>query len=264
MSFDLNSLIKFLTWLASPMGAFTACALLSFVLLVFHQARKFRTWVILLACLQLIFFALPGVAAWLHRGLEHQAHQIVAQRSVQQPFAGILLLGGAGQSFPSSIASTFGHADFGDAVDRILYAAQLYREGVAPRIIITGGNWRLEDTDRPSEASSTRELLIHLGVPAEDILVEERSRTTRENFLYTDALLKQHGINGPLALVTSASHMPRAIRNAQTLRIDAEGFPTDWRSHGLMLHALPWLPSASALSQSEVALKEWLAYLIDY
>lgn len=264
MSFDLNSLIKFLTWLASPIGVFTAGALLSFVLLVFHRARKFRTWVILLACLQLIFFALPGVAAWLHRGLENRAHQIVAQQSAERPYAGILLLGGAGQSYPSSIASTFGRADFGDAVDRIFYAAQLFREGVAPRIIITGGNWRLEDTDRPSEASSIRELLIQLGVPANDILIEERSRTTRENFLYTDALLKQHGISGPLALVTSASHMPRSIRNARTLKIDVEGFPTDWRSHGLMLHTLPWLPNANALNQSEVALKEWLANLINY
>lgn len=264
MSFDLNTLIKFLTWLASPVGAFTAGAFISLVLLVFHRARLLRTWVILLACLQLVVFALPGVAAWLHRGLESQSHQIVAQRPIQKSYGGIMLLGGAGQSFPSSIAGTFGRADFGDAVDRILYAAQLYREGVAPRIIITGGNWRLEDTDRPSEASSIRELLTQLGVPAQDILIEERSRTTRENFLYTDALLKQHDISGPMALVTSASHMPRAIRNARTLKIDVEGFPTDWRSHGLMLNALPWLPNANALDQSEVALKEWLANLIDY
>jgi len=262
--FDFNLLLKLLTWMASPIGAFTVGAILSCFLLILHRAPRFRTMIILVASLELLFFSMPGVASWLHRGLETKSHQLVAQRKDSQPYVGVLLLGGVGRSFSLAESRHYGTADFGDGVDRVLQSARLYHEGIAPRIIISGGNWQAEDTNRPSEAMVVRELLISLGVPVEDILIEEKSRTTRENFLFTDALLKQHGLEGPLALVTSATHMPRAMRNARTLRVNVAAYPTDWRSTGLMLHPLPWLPNAEALSQSEVALKEWLATLVNY
>lgn len=264
MTFDLNSLIKFLTWLASPVGAFVAGSCLALLLMVLQRARFLRVAIMFVVSLQLIVFAMPVVSAWLHESLERQSLELVAQRTDRQPYAAIVLLGGAGQSFPATLVQERGRADFGDAVDRIIYAAQLYHDKVAPRIIVSGGNWRLDEKDRPSEASSIRDLLIRLGVAQQDILLEERSRTTRENFLFTDALLKQHGLHGPVALVTSATHIPRAVRNANALSIEVSGFPTDWRSQALRLKALPWLPDANSLAQSEVALKEWLANIVGY
>ena len=262
--FDFNLLIKLLTWMASPTGAFTVGALLSCGLLMLGRAPRFRTMVIVLASFQLLFFSMPGTASWLHEGLEGQSLRLVAQRARQPPYIGVLLLGGVGRSFSLTESRQFGTADFGEGVDRVLHSARLYHEGVAPRIIISGGNWQIGDTGRPSEASVVRELLLSLGVPATDIIIEEKSRTTRENFLFTDALLRQLGLEGPLALVTSATHMPRAMRNANMLKTDVAPYPTDWRSMGLKLHPLPWLPNAQALSESEVALKEWLAAFVNY
>lgn len=261
---DFNLFIKLLTWMASPMGAFTVGAVLSCFLLMIGRARRFRTFVIAMASLQLLFFSMPVVSSRLHTGLEDKSHQLVAQRLDNKPYAGVLLLGGVGRSFSPAESQQFGRADFADGVDRVLHSARLYHEGLAPRIIISGGNWQIGDTERPSEASIVRELLISLGVAPNDIFIEEKSRTTRENFLFTDALLKQLGLDGSLALVTSATHMPRAMRNASTLNVNVAPYPTDWRSTGLKLHPLPWLPNAEALSQSEVALKEWLAAFVSY
>lgn len=262
--FDLNLLVKLLTSIASPMGAFTVGAVLSCFLLIIRRAPRFRTMVIALASFQLLFFSMPGVSSWLHKGLEDKSHQLVAQRLDKKPYDGLLLLGGVGRSFSPAESQQFGAADFGDGVDRVLYSARLYHEGIAPRIIISGGNWQVGDTERPSEASIMRELLISLGVAPNDIFIEEKSRTTRENFMFTNALLKQLGFDGSLALVTSATHMPRAMRNASRLNVTVAPYPTDWRSTGLKLHPLPWMPNAEALSQSEIALKEWLATLVNY
>lgn len=264
MTFDLNLLIKIMTWMASPLGIFCAGAVVTLLLTLTNWTPKLRVWLMVLVSAQLVFFSLPIVAASLHQALEERAQDLVTQRVTNRPYAAALLLGGVGRPFSETEKAIYGDADFGDAIDRALYAAELYEDGTVPRIIVTGGNWRLQDTDRPSEAIRIRDLLLELGVKPEDILIEERSRTTRENFIYTDALMKQHNLQGPIALVTSATHMPRAMRNASTMKFDVDPFPTDWRSIGLSLQATPWLPSADGLLQSEIALKEWLAALVSY
>jgi len=264
MPIDLNVLIKIATWMASPIGIFSCTVLLFLILALLQKLPRFRTGLLLVSCLQLMFFSLPFVSAWLHKSLETQAIRIAANKKAGTSYSAILLLGGTGISLSADQAAKLGKSEFGDGVDRIIHAADLFHKGIAPLIIISGGNWDTSDASRPSEAYSIRLLLMQLGVPADKIMVEERSRTTRENFLYTDALLKQHNLTGPIALVTSATHIPRAIRNATALKISADAFPTDWRSYGLSSQPLPWLPNAYALGQSEVALKEILANLVGY
>lgn len=261
---DLTTLIKLATWLALPMGLFAAGAALAFLLWLAGWAARFRAGLIILVSAQLLFFAMPWTAAKLHRTLEIQAMRTAAQQDARTQYDAILLLGGTGTTFSADDTDQFGTMDFSESVDRVFHAAKLYHQGLAPLILISGGNPDIDGTDRPSEAQGIRDLLIALGVPENSILLEDVSRTTRENFLYSQAILKEKELQGPVALVTSASHMPRAMRNARTMEVQAHAWPTDWRAPGLMNTPLPWLPSARALNQSQVALKELLANLIDY
>ena len=92
------------------------------------------------------------------------------------------------------------------SVERTLYAADLYRRGLAPRILFSGGaTGELPRT----EGEAMAEFVRNVGVPGDAILVEAVSRTTYENAVEVTKILRQQGLRRSL-LVTSAPHMYRA------------------------------------------------------
>jgi uncharacterized SAM-binding protein YcdF (DUF218 family) len=94
--------------------------------------------------------------------------------------------------------------------------------------------------------------------------METESTTTRENMVGVAKLMQANDIQGRLALVTSASHMPRAFANASRAGLNVDAYPTDWQAHALMDRPLPWLPNSEALNASTRAIKEWIALIWGY
>ena len=89
---------------------------------------------------------------------------------------------------------------------RTLHAADLWLAGRAPLILCSGGM----PEERPrSEAAACQELLVSKGVPEEVIFLEERSRSTEENAIYSKELLQRENLDSVL-LVTDSYHMFRA------------------------------------------------------
>ncbi len=90
------------------------------------------------------------------------------------------------------------------ALERTIAAVLLYRRGLAPRILFTGG---------PCCGGSTSALMARLattlGVPSSDILLEEHSLRTRDSAVESTALLSAKGLRTAL-LVTSPLHLLRA------------------------------------------------------
>jgi len=84
--------------------------------------------------------------------------------------------------------------------------ADLYRQGVAPSLLVTGGDARAFGSG-PAEASVMKAWAIRLGIPSNAIAIEDQARTTYENAERTKDLL---GDRASIILVTSATHMPRA------------------------------------------------------
>lgn len=91
------------------------------------------------------------------------------------------------------------------SLQRTLCGADLFAEGFAPRLVLTGGPSVILG-EGPKEAVEMRRVAMRLGVPADAILLDDRARTTYENALGVKRVLGQ----GSILLVTSASHMPRA------------------------------------------------------
>ena len=89
---------------------------------------------------------------------------------------------------------------------RTACGAELWRQGLAPRLLLTGGDATVLRTG-PSESREMKRWALSLGVPESVIQVEENSRTTYENAVQTKAVL------GPahILLVTAAYHLPRAV-----------------------------------------------------
>ena len=106
--------------------------------------------------------------------------------------------------------------------ERLRHAAELFEVGQVERIVVTGG---VGHGDSVAEAEAGRDWLIRAGIPADRILVESRSRTTRQNLLFTQPVLAEHGLCRVL-VVSDPLHMRRAMRMAADLGLDAHPSPT--------------------------------------
>jgi uncharacterized SAM-binding protein YcdF (DUF218 family) len=134
------------------------------------------------------------------------------QRDEERPADAIVVMGAAQyDGRPSKVFAA-----------RLDHAVSLYFAGVAPRLIMTGGK---AEGDRTTEAAAGRAFAIELGVPPEDILVEERSRTTLESVRGVAALLAAN--DGRSAIfVSDRPHMLRVLRMAADEGVTAWGSPT--------------------------------------
>lgn len=105
-------------------------------------------------------------------------------------------------------------------LDRALLAwrAELAR-GNRPVLVPSGGQGGDEVR---SEAAAMGEYLTEQGVPAQDLLLEDRSTTTRENIERSVVLLRDADRDGPMLLVTSDYHVLRTASLARRLGVDAQ------------------------------------------
>ena len=220
MPYDVT---KLLTWLASPLGVFTvgmAAAGLAGMLPAGRAARARRLGRVLglLGTVQLLAFSCYPVAELLLRPLEDHARQLAAA-APKDGYSVILVLGGVLQPPPQG---SHDDPELNQSVDRLWRAARLYRQGLAPRILVSGGSHTGTD-GRPlmPEAEAMKQVLITLGVPAGAIDTEIRSRNTRDNAAES---ARQIGPGQRVALVTSASHMRRALGEAKAAGIDGMRF----------------------------------------
>jgi uncharacterized SAM-binding protein YcdF (DUF218 family) len=93
------------------------------------------------------------------------------------------------------------------------------------RVVFTGGTGKML-MERIPESEYASPLLERLGVQRERLIVEGRSRNTIENAVHTAALIAAKPGQRWL-LVTSASHMPRAVGCFRRAGIPVEAVPVD-------------------------------------
>ena len=93
--------------------------------------------------------------------------------------------------------------------DRIDRAIEVYHRDPAPPMLIPSGG-RGSDEDL-SEAEAMEQYLLEHGIPKAHIIREDRSRTTRENLLFSKEIIDGRDGPGLTALVTSNYHVYRAL-----------------------------------------------------
>ena len=145
---------------------------------------------------------------------------------------GLIVLGG---SEVASISSARKVIAVNDSAERYIDAVVLARRFPKARVVFTGGGEVLGDAGE-TEAASAARIFEQLGVATVRITLEDRSRTTWENALFTAPLLKQKPGERWL-LVTSAWQMPRAIGAFRKAGLQVEAYPVDYRTTGLFK---PW------------------------
>nr|WP_284569455.1 YdcF family protein [Xanthomonas translucens] len=120
--------------------------------------------------------------------------------------------------------------------ERIRHGLDLYQRGYAPTLIFTGGFGG--NGARFAESQVARRYALRHDVPADAILIETVSRTTRQNLLEARGLMRSHGLHRAI-IVSDPLHMARALRLCRDLQIEAlasstpstrfRSFQTRWR-----------------------------------
>lgn len=246
-------LAKILTQFAYPLLTSLLLAGVGILLLWTHHWRTGGT---LVACALgwLWLWSTPVFSDWLRATLE-QRYPSVPVEALPTADA-IVVLGGTMQGARPPLRL---YPNLEATADRVWHAARLFRTGKAPRILVTGGNLPWGGIEQP-EATVMAELLEEFGVPKTALVLESRSRTTEQNRDYSLPILHQLGVKSIL-LVTSALHMPRAMRLFKATDLTVFPAPADFEVFDRdNAHPLRWLPDAQALADSSRAYKEYLGY----
>jgi len=208
-----------------------------------------------LVTLMLWFLSCQAVAIWLSLHLLPQVNPINADELKRQQVQAIVVLGGGVEN---EALEYNGPTLSPDAMSRLLYGVYLSRDTQLPMAYTGGIGWAGQSKQMP-EAQVAALALHRLGAPALR-WQENQSRDTRENAVFTAAMLRSDGVTR-IALVTHAWHMPRSVRQFEAAGLHVLPAPMGYiRSDVSPL--LQWLPSGKGLRDTGWVIHEWLGLLL--
>jgi uncharacterized SAM-binding protein YcdF (DUF218 family) len=151
---------------------------------------------------------------------------------------------------------------FQRGADRVVHTVQLFKLGHIENILISGGTGRLIADDEP-EADQFKKAMILMGVPEENIIIENETRNTYESAVQVKKMLQDSSFNNSdLLLITSAFHMRRSLACYKKAGLQPEPFSTDFYSHENVYYfdAL-FVPKVDALFTWHKLIREWVGFI---
>lgn len=245
---------KVLTALAMPIGMLWMLLIMSIYFSMVYKARLLK-WFSAIAFLILTISASPFTADLMSSSLERPYWDFSPDEC--EEFEAVVILGG-GTSYAVN-----NRPQFNGSGDRIGLAARLYNLGKTKLIISTGRPLDgAETAGIPSLGDQTETLLVGLGVPKESI-AKIGGRNTREEMVELDRYIRNFEIDvEKVGLVTSAWHMPRALRLAKRNGLELRPVPADFRSEKGFFSVLNLLPNTGSLNTVTQLSKEYLAWAV--
>ncbi|MBS1164788.1 MAG: hypothetical protein H6R00_813 [Proteobacteria bacterium] len=200
----------------------------------------------------LVVCAWTGLPTILLRPLEQQ-FSTPADPDRLNP-AGILILGGV---IDTGLSTERHSPELIDGAERIIVAAELARRYPQARIVLSGGSNGVFANTETAESVIARDLLIEFGVPATRITIEDRSRNTHENAVFSFSAVEPTPQEQWL-LVTSAFHMPRAMGTFRAAGWNGViAWPVDYRN-GADTNWFGGRTAAEGLTMTDLAIREWI------
>lgn len=247
------SLQKTLGLLVMPAGLVWLLLMLACVLCL----RRRQGRLALLLLVTVVFYGLAGninVGAALMARLEAKVPAV--DLAALEPFDAVCVLGGAiGGKDPR------GRPQLTLAGDRIYLAARLWHEGKA-RLLVASGVTGSERTWILNGGADTRSLWRGLGVPDSAILVvAEPCWVTRDEIAAYRRLQIRLGWKRT-ALLSSASHLPRALALAQKAGLEVTPVGADWRGYPPAFELQSLVPQMEGFMDVQRACWEFLGRFV--
>jgi len=240
---------KWLGGLLMPLSLSLSILLLSLILLFFSKRQRLAKLLTLFSFLILLSMSfLPNVTR-LTKPLERQYPPLL---QADQSLDYILVLGSSGindQSLPitGQLSAT--------ALSRFSEALRLYYANPNAKLVVSGSGFG----DSQSHAQLLQALAIAFKIPLEKIIRLDETEDTNQEALQMSRLIK----GKKAALVTSATHMPRAMQLFKQHNQSLIPAPAMYlvKENDLALPMHTYIPSAYQLYKSEVVLHEYLGLL---
>ncbi|MFA6137091.1 MAG: ElyC/SanA/YdcF family protein [Sulfurimonas sp.] len=203
---------KFVSFFVEPYGMVLTLFVIDLSLLFMKKEGKAKGF-LLAACGMLFLFSYQPFSNALAKNLEEQYPKYAYQQSVQY----IHVLGNGHNVDPEQpLSSQISSA----GIKRVLEGVLIHKQIEGSKLIFTG----YEGDTNTSNAQMNASLAIALGVKPEDIIIGSQPKDTKEEALFTKSLAADE----PFILVTSATHMPRAMKLFNSLGLHPIAAPSDF------------------------------------
>jgi uncharacterized SAM-binding protein YcdF (DUF218 family) len=249
MFFTLSKIFGFF---AAPSNFLMVIGLVGLVLLCTRFTRL-ASWLIVTSLVLLAIVGLSPLGNALILPLEQRFPAWDASRGSPD---GIIMLGGA---ISPNVSAARGSVALDEAAERLTATAELARRYPNARIILSGGS-DAPVFDEEIEAVFAVRQLEALGIAHQRMTAEEQSRNTFENAVFS-RLIADPKPGERWLLVTSASHMPRAMAAFRAAGFPVEAYPVDWRTRGQIDAMAPFASVADGLKRTDTAVHEWIGLL---
>ena len=170
------------------------------------------------------------------------------------PLQAVFVLGGGTTLDP------LGQPQLGQSGDRLIIAAQLYRLGKTPLLISSGSGFPGIDADRDL-ANETAHIWRNLGIP--QTAIEEIPgpiNTVQEIEAYRDLCQARGWTN--VAVISSAWHLPRALRICRATGFTVLPIGADWRGMDTPFTPLTAIPTGHGATTVQTVCWEWLGAVL--
>jgi uncharacterized SAM-binding protein YcdF (DUF218 family) len=211
-----------LVWaVLQPGNLLLLCLLAGVLLLLFSRRRRGKILITLAASGFLLLAVTPiGPAALL--ALEQRFPRPSA---LPDKIDGILVLAGA---VDAGVSLFYGEAVFNSSIGRVLAGIALARQHPEAKLALVGGEGAFFPAGL-AESRVTFRFALEEGIAPTRLLVEERSRSTHENAVFAKETIMPKPAE-TWVLVTSASHMPRAVASFSAVDWPVIPYPVDFKT----------------------------------
>ncbi|RWC34374.1 MAG: YdcF family protein [Mesorhizobium sp.] len=215
-----------------------------------------RRW--LAATGSVLAFLILALSAWTSLGamMLNPLEERFTRPPLPEKVDGIVVLGGG---FEGAINLVRGGYELNSGGDRMVETAILARRFPTAKVIVSGGTGSLF-LDGEGDAATAPRLLTALGVTADRLILENKSRNTYENAVFTRELATPKAGETWL-LVTSAFHMPRAKALFDKAGFATVPWPVDYRTSGREGIGLFRDNPADSLQATTMAIREWIGLI---
>jgi len=243
---------KILWLFFSPSNFLFLLAAFGWLSLLLGKTRLAR----LLLLPSLVILLLIGFLPLGDRLTEQLEQQFPAWQDDGRPVDGVVVLGGGVNVWSSAAWKAL---VLNSAGNRLVAMADLARRYPSAKIVFTGGYGSLFGQEL-SEANEIEQHLAELGISPGRIVFERASRNTRENAVFTKAMIPRQ-TNERWLLVTSAMHMPRAMGLFRKAGWTMEAYPVGWNSAPGFDESILSTEVSSHLRSFDMAVREMIGLI---
>jgi len=152
---------------------------------------------------------------------------------------------------------------FNANADRFIQGFKLLTIGKVSHILISSGNGNLiHDSFKESDWVKTQ--LLEFKVPDSCILIENQSRNTIENAVFSKVILNNSHLKPPYVLVTSAYHMRRSLGIFKKAGIDVLPYSCNYIAGPGNVSVNNFIPDVEIFSRWTIYIKEVIGTVVNY